>query len=56
MHNNHIKSEDNRLNLQRLDSEEQGLSVLRDAIEEGEASGYLDDFDFDAHLLALKSK
>ncbi|MBR6938791.1 MAG: type II toxin-antitoxin system ParD family antitoxin, partial [Prevotella sp.] len=32
------------------------IAALRAAIEEGEASGYVEDFDFDAHLEALKAK
>ncbi|MCR5758741.1 MAG: type II toxin-antitoxin system ParD family antitoxin [Bacteroidales bacterium] len=33
-----------------------GIAALRSAIEEGEASGYVQDFDFDAHLKELKAK
>ena len=45
-----------RAGLRRLEEDEQKIAVLRAAIEEGEASGYVEDFDFDAHLEALKAK
>ena len=45
-----------RAGLRRLEEDEQKIAVLRTAIEEGEASGYLDDFDFEAHLEELKAR
>lgn len=45
-----------RAGLRRLEEDEQRIAVLREAIEEGEASGYLDNFDFDARLKELKAK
>ena len=45
-----------RAGLRRLEEDEQRIAALRAAIEEGEASGYVEDFDFDAHLEALKAK
>jgi antitoxin ParD1/3/4 len=44
-----------RAGLRRLEEDEQKISALRAAIDEGEASGYMD-FDFDAHLKELKAK
>ncbi len=32
------------------------IAALRAAIEEGEASGYVENFDFEAHLKELKAK
>ena len=40
----------------RLEEEEQKIAALRAAIEEGEASGYVEDFDFESHLEELKAK
>ena len=45
-----------RAGLRRLEEDEQRIAALRAAIDEGEASGYVEDFDFDAHLEALKAK
>ena len=45
-----------RAGLRRLEEDEQKIAALRAAIEEGEASGYVEDFDFEAHLEALKAK
>ena len=45
-----------RAGLRRLEEDEQKSAALRAAIEDGEASGYVEDFDFDAHLEALKAK
>lgn len=45
-----------RAGLRRLEEDEQKITVLRTAIEEGEASGYVDDFDFESHLEVLKEK
>lgn len=43
-----------RAGLRRLEEDEQKLSALRAAIEEGETSGYVEDFDFEGHLQELK--
>ena len=45
-----------RAGLRRLEDDEQKISALRAAIEEGESSGYVEDFDFNAHLNQLKAK
>lgn len=45
-----------RAGLRRLEEDEQKISALRAAIEEGESSGYVEDFDFNAHLNQLKAK
>ena len=45
-----------RAGLRRLEEDEQKIAALRAAIEEGEASGYVENFDFDAHLEELKAK
>lgn len=45
-----------RAGLRRLEEDEQKITALRAAIEEGEASGYVNDFDFDTHLEELKAK
>ena len=42
--------------LRRLEEDDQKVAALRTAIEEGEASGYVEDFDFESHLEALKAK
>ena len=45
-----------RAGLRRLEEDEQKISALRAAIQEGESSGYVEDFDFNAHLNQLKNK
>ena len=45
-----------RAGLRRLEEDEQYLSSLRSAIEVGERSGYVEDFDFEAHLEELKAR
>ena len=45
-----------RAGLRRLEEDEQKIAALRAAIEEGEASGYGEDFDFESHLEELKAK
>lgn len=45
-----------RARLRRLEEDEQKIAALRAAIEEGEASGYVEDFDFESHLEELKAK
>ena len=45
-----------RAGLRRLEEDEQRIAALRTAIEEGEASGYIEDFNPDAHLEELKAK
>ena len=45
-----------RAGLRRLEEDEQRIAALRAAIEEGEASGYIKDFDPEAHLEELKAK
>ena len=45
-----------RAGLRRLEEDEQKIAALRAAIEEGEASGYVKDFDFESHLEELKAK
>ncbi len=45
-----------RAGLRRLEEDEQRITALRAAIEEGENSGYIEDFDFDAHLEELMAK
>lgn len=45
-----------RAGLRRLEEDEQKIAALRAAIEEGESSGYVEDFDFNAHLNQLKNK
>lgn len=45
-----------RAGLRRLEEDEQKIAALRAAIEEGEASGYIEDFDPKAHLEELKAK
>ena len=44
-----------RAGLRRLEEDEQHLAVLRSAIDEGDASGYIEDFDFEKHLEELRS-
>ena len=44
-----------RAGLRRLEEDEKKISALRSAIEEGESSGYIEDFDFNAHLNQLKA-
>ena len=45
-----------RAGLRRLEEDEQKIAALRAAIEEGEVSGYVEDFDFESHLEELKAK
>ena len=45
-----------RAGLRRLEEDEQRITALRAAIEEGEASGYVEDFDFESHLEELEAK
>lgn len=45
-----------RAGLRRLEEDERQFAALRSAIDEGDASGYVEDFDFDAHLEGLKKK
>ena len=45
-----------RAGLKRLEEDEQKIATLRTAIEEGETSGYVEDFDFESHLVELKAK
>ena len=45
-----------RAGLRRLEEDEQYLSSLRSAIEVGERSGYVEDFDFESHLEELKAR
>ena len=45
-----------RAGLRRLEEDEQKITALRAAIEEGEASGYLEDIDFEELLEELKAK
>ena len=45
-----------RAGLRRLEEDERKIAALCSAIEEGEASGYVDDFDFETHLQELNSK
>ena len=42
-----------RAGLRRLEEDEQHIAALSKAIQEGEDSGYLDQFDFDSHLKEL---
>ena len=44
------------LPIEELEKVEQKITDLRAAIEEGEASGYIKDFDADAHLKEIKAK
>lgn len=39
-----------RAGLRRLEEDEQKIAALRAAIEEGESSVYVDNFDFESHL------
>ena len=45
-----------RAGLRRLEEDEQKIAALRAAIEEGEASGSVEDFDFESQLEELKAK
>ena len=45
-----------RAGLRRLEEDEQKIAALRAAIEEGETSGFVEDFDFESHLEELKAK
>lgn len=45
-----------RAGLRKLEEDERKIAALRSAIEEGEASGYVEDFDFEAHLQELSSR
>ena len=39
-----------RAGLRRLEEDERQIAALRSAIDEGDASGYMEDFDFDTHF------
>ena len=39
-----------RAGLRRLEEDEQKVAALRAAIEEGETSGYVEEFDFESYL------
>ncbi len=45
-----------RAGLRKLEEDERKIAALRAAIEEGENSGYVEDFDFESHLEELKAK
>ena len=45
-----------RSGLRLLEDQEQKMAALRSAIEEGMNSGFVEDFDFEAHLEELKAK
>ena len=45
-----------RAGLRKLEEDERKIAALRSAIEEGEDSGYVEDFDFEAHLQELSSR
>ena len=45
-----------RAGLRRLEEDEKKIAALRAAIEEGEASGYIEEFDFESFLEELKAK
>lgn len=45
-----------RAGLRRLEEDECRIAALRASIEEGESSGYVEDFDFEAHLSDLKKQ
>lgn len=45
-----------RAGLRLLEAEEQKLAALRAALVEGENSGFVDDFDFEAFLADMNSK
>ena len=45
-----------RSGLRLLEDQEQKIAALRAAIEEGMNSGFVEDFDFEAHLEELKAK
>ena len=45
-----------RSGLRLLEDQEQKMAALRSAIDEGINSGYVEDFNFDAHLEELKAK
>jgi antitoxin ParD1/3/4 len=45
-----------RAGLRRLEEDERRIAALQASIEEGEASGYVEDFDFEAHLSNLKKQ
>ncbi len=45
-----------RAGLRMIDEKEQKIIALRKAIEAGENSGYIEDFDPNIHLEMLKSK
>ena len=45
-----------RAGLRRLEEDERRIAALRASIEEGEASGYVEIFDFEAHLSNLKKQ
>ncbi len=45
-----------RAGLRRLEEDERRIAALRASIEEGEASGYVEDFDFETHLSEMKKQ
>ena len=45
-----------RAGLRMLEAEEEKLQRLREAIDEGEASGFVENFDFDAFLAEKNAK
>ena len=40
----------------QLEEDERKIAALRSAIEEGEASGYVEDFDAEAYLQEMKAR
>jgi len=40
----------------QLEEDERKIAALRSAIEEGEASGYVEDFDAEAYLQDIKAR
>ena len=45
-----------RAGLRRLEEDERRIAALRASIEEGEESGYVEDFDFETHLSEMKKQ
>ncbi|MBP9153036.1 MAG: type II toxin-antitoxin system ParD family antitoxin [Flavobacteriales bacterium] len=45
-----------RTALRLLEDEEQKLQILRNALEEGEKSGFVEDYDADTHLQQLRDR
>lgn len=45
-----------RSGLRLLEDQERKMAALRSAIEEGLNSGFVEDFDFEAHLEGLKAR